>query len=380
MVAHQPNLRFLALLVTLLFVAAACKPSAVKDPDADVVVSGRLLSNKSPVGNHLVRLTWKHAGFTFKNSTESVESNTDEDGRFTFELKGEQLNYPGRGGGARTFTLEARPADISHGLAGPYASASFKINVVDLPIDLTLWEANARQTQTGLAWQALPQAVQGNQTGYELRVDAFQPETRTDPESAHYGIWHVKTTSTSPSVDARIFEDTSGSFWIEATGETEAPGSKVRLESRSGRFPYAGPAGAPPSRGATCHLDLGRYRFDFDPAPCPLTDGSFDTTYGTLTSFANPEPTDPETPSGTPTWAVIDLGAPTDVGLLVVRGCKCPVASSLDGRDWRPLTSAEEYITATEFDHPTRARYLRVRLDSAGITEVSVWPPRGPAG
>lgn len=382
MVTHQSSLRFVALLVTLLFVAAACKPSEVKDPDADVVVSGRLLSDNSPVGNHLVRLRWEHAAFSFSNSTESIESNTDEDGRFTFELKGEQLNYPGRRGGARTFTLEARSADTTQGdtPSGPYTSAKFTINVVDLPMDLILWEANARQTRTGLAWQAPTQTLEGNQTEYEVRIDASQPESQNDPQFAHYGVWHLKTTSSSPSIDPRIFEDTSGSFWIDANGETEVPGSNVRLELRSARFPYAGHAGAPPSRGATCYLDLGRHRFDFDPGPCPLTDGNFGTTYRTLTSFANPEPTDPQTPDSTPTWAVIDLGAPTDVGLLVVRGCKCPVASSLDGRDWRSLASAEAYTTATEFDHPTRARYLRIRLDSAGITEVSVWPPRGPAG
>jgi len=83
-----------------LILLAACRPSQVTDPDADITVSGVLYdSGGHPVPGTEVRLSFREYIFTLPPSPDiTLTSTTDPAGRYSFALKGRDLNYSNRGG------------------------------------------------------------------------------------------------------------------------------------------------------------------------------------------------------------------------------------------------------------------------------------------
>ncbi|HSA20119.1 MAG TPA: discoidin domain-containing protein, partial [Myxococcota bacterium] len=164
------------------------------------------------------------------------------------------------------------------------------------------------------------------------------------------------------ALDLRVLEDAQGTLLARARFENTAWDRQVdTLELYSGAVPFAGTAGAPPSRGAACTLAGQSY-----PGGCPLTDGGMELS---------------TSPDG---LAQIDLGAVRAVELVVLRGSfsALELSASLDGQSWTPLASG---LTGDSLQvtppQPVQLRHLKLRegLDDYGqqrsllLAEVSAW-------
>jgi hypothetical protein len=183
--------------------------------------------------------------------------------------------------------------------------------------------------------------------------------------------------------DARLLEDSTGTVAVEAYARamkvTPAEGTEIDLVWSTGRWPYAGAAGAPLSRGKGCFA-YDAHGAAVAQAGCRLTDGDYHTAFDPKTetcaasSGCAPARHD---------RAVVDLGSPAPVTLVALRGCSqtCDVETSTDARTWRFVGSgsapddSEGGDVAVELASPVNARYVRV-TDSGSVdrlTEVSVW-------
>jgi len=74
--------------------------------------------------------------------------------------------------------------------------------------------------------------------------------------------------------------------------------------------------------------------------------------------------------------AIVDLGAPMPIDLVVARGCRdaCRVETSADLRTWRFVGSTDAERAAFAIASHRRARYVRVSgpfVDA--LTEISAW-------
>lgn len=349
--------RWAVLFPALTLLLGACKPSEVKDPNADVMLTGVVTGpDGSPVGGAEVILSYHESVLGFLETPEYLRTTTDPQGRYIYRLKGRDLNYEG-GKAARHFRLGSSLPDRS-GL--PQVEAFFKVNTTRFPLDLRVWDAGAEVSAAGVTWQATSKE-HGSGTGYGVSFETERPGG-----VGSQGIWSKERGASSGSIDPRILEDTRGVLRLQAERKLKAPGDEVSMTYRSGPFEYQGPSGAPPSRGKGCFVEEGRQRRDL--VPCPATDGVLSGADPSLkTEFRSPDPRGEKK-------VVVDMGAPTPVGLVVARNCDCPVETSEDGRNWVSLGMADQ--RTVEVRPPVSARFVRIEiLPGESATEVSIWPP-----
>lgn len=344
-----------------LILLAACRPSQVTDPDADITVSGVLYdSGGHPVPGTEVRLSFREYIFTLPPSPDiTLTSTTDPAGRYSFALKGRDLNYSNRGG-ARIFRLRAETTEPAPGGGrGSRTTTSFRINREQLPIDLRLWDDRLSLDSAGLTWSPLGPEYGGG-SGYSLVVDGRRSAAGSD-----HRVWSAETDSASLG-DLRVLEDTEGKVFLSATRQVPAPGTRLSIEYEAAVLPYRSPAGAPLSRGKPCWLDQGGKRKQ-PPTGCPVTDGNHQTG---MQAEQAPE----SSPDAGPAWIVIDLEELLQIDLVVVRHCECPVEVSADGSAWSPAGTIEQ--GALVLDPPPATRFVRVGPGSGSIEEISIWPAR----
>lgn len=364
MVDSKARIPTLGLIICLLLLAA-CSPSEITDPNADVTVSGTLLGNgDQPISGVEVRLSYRESVLSFLSSPSVLSTTTDPSGRYSFRLKGRDLNFPGQGG-ARTFTLTAQtPTALEPGTTGPRTTTSFRINREQLPIDLRIWDAQPALGDDAVTWNPLRQD-HGEGTAYSLVFDGERSAQAASTHSTAFQVWSAETDAPSLPFDPRVLADTEGIIYLSAKRKGEAPGTTVTREYRAQTLFYTSQAGAPLSRGKPCHLEVDGERLDA-PTACRATDGIATTSMAI-----------PRAPQGEPdtreTRLVVDLGAPSRIDLVVVRDCECPVEISSDGSAWSPAGAIESGTLA--LDPPKVARFVRVNLDSGSIGEIAIWPP-----
>jgi hypothetical protein len=180
-----------------------------------------------------------------------------------------------------------------------------------------------------------------------------------------------------PSVDARLLEDGTlrvvGARAVDVVAHHVDGSTTYHQHLVSAGTPYQG-ALVPLSRGKACAAGGPAS------APCALTDGDL-TTAAVGTDATQAPPAD----------AVVDLGAPSAIGLVVARGCAgCTVETSDDAVTWAALPAVKTSGSVSGMQlaaggRAVTARYVRV-LQPTGLREISVWPPeehasgRGGAG
>ena len=209
------------------------------------------------------------------------------------------------------------------------ATASYELELIDAvqdAPDLRLWEPlveiDERDGRTTVAFDPLD--------GGEVRVLFMAGDVAMAEGDA---------------VDARLLEDAATEVVLIGSRDVRRARTIYHQRFRSAPRPWRG-ADVPPSRGKPCALGAA------PPGPCPLTDGAF-TVPPALTQVT------------------VDVGAPVDADLVVVRGCGlCGAETSADGQAWSPLPR----------DGRAGGRPVRfVRLaDASGVSEVSVWPAPPP--
>lgn len=355
----------LILFVVLSCLLVACgPPSEVEDPKADVTISGRLLhGDGSPVTGTDVTLAFEDSPIFGKGHTRV--STTDNNGAYSFQLKGKDLNYPDKGGVRRfdLFTYQkgaegSRPGISIH---------NFVVNREQLQVDLQFWEPQTQMSDGKVSWGPLT-SEQGTGSGYGLFFDA-----RRDPptERVPFGsIWGVGTDEVSASVDPRVLEDTRGRFFLEAKRERKVPGTDLNISYLSDYFSYEGSAGPPFSRGRACYLQNGSSRQPL--TPCPVTDGNLYQPALPIPTYPGPNEMISPSPTPAPPWVVVDLGLSIRVELVVLRDCSCPVEVALDGNKWSSLGKPSKGVIVPV--KPTVARFIRVRVsEPRQLPELSVW-------
>jgi hypothetical protein len=351
--AMRPSPRAVALIAALTLLLGACKPSEVKDPNADVTLTGLVVGpDGSPVGGAEVILSYRESTFGFLEPDEYQRTTTDPGGRYLYPLKGRDLNYE-TGKAARRFRLQSSLPDRK-GL--PEVEAFFEVNRTRFPLDLRIWDARAEVSAAGVDWQRAGREY-GMGGGYGISFES---------EDGDEGFWTQERGAQPGSIDPRILEDTRGLVRLKAERIIKAEKDEIRMTYRSGPFVYQAPFGAPPSRGKACFVEDGGQRRDL--VPCPATDGALYGADPSLkTEFRSPDPRGKKK-------VVIDMGAATPVGLIVARSCECPVDISEDGRTWSSLGLAKERTTLVS--PAVSARFVRIEiLPGQSATEISIWPP-----
>jgi hypothetical protein len=367
------------VFVALCLTATGCTFSDV-DPDATVHVSGRALdaSGKPLAGARVLLFKEANLGEVLLGSAlvigtlstvcllpeppgicrEARVEETDEDGRYEFELEGSDTQ-----GSLGT------EATLNVVLSGPKAQGSTTVSFaakateVTLP-DARLWRArpavDSSSNRIGLSWSPLPKAA-GSDVAYSAQL--FEGEAQTP-------IWSQPATGSRSSIDPRILEDRSGAVAVGAAAELSGGSGTgdVRASYLSARVSVAATAGVPPSRGRPCAAVTGPRARRADPAPdCPMTDGDLAAAARLVGG------------KGVVSGVVIDLGSVRPIDLVVARGFagQFLVEVSSDGTAWRMVgTELGTTVAVTPPGRPS-ARFVRVRsptgLDESLAAEVSVW-------
>ena len=377
-------MRALALAAAVLVGASAPAALAAQTtPLEDVRLRGRILDHAgNPIANHDVRVVANPSaaqiGFTFAVFTlgfglpcivdlddcfgdERWSARTDAAGRYDFLFP--DAHEPG----VETDT------DYVLQVASPSgAAAEYELELIDAvheAPDLRLWD---------------PEVTVGERDGRTL-VD-FEPlpqgQVRTLFLDGEVGLAEGDT------VDARLLEDVASEVVLLGAHDVTKARTIYHQRFTSRRVPWRG-GHVPPSRGKPCTLTHeGGAPFG---TGCVLTDGVMHG--GAVHSERQCEeqrlivvPT--STPCIPPVvQATVDLGAPIEVDLVVVRGCEdCVRETSADGQTWSPLArdgdaGGRPVRLVRLSDEPGRTRGAPGR-----VSEVSVWPappkghPTGPPG
>jgi hypothetical protein len=284
----------------------------------------------------------------------------DDDGRFRLPLGREYIE----GGESDTdlyVTASEPPRDGE--LTGPATTEELEVaQEVQTSPELQLWRPD-------LDVRLTPEAVR-------VSWIPLDPERHDDGDVSHALRFQTPDGDTIATLersgdrlDARILEDVAGHVALTGRGDITVGPTIYHQTYEAPRIAFDGAAGAPPSRGRPCSMTL----VDATPAPidgCPLTDGDL------VAPAHAPEPCAAACPAPV-TDAVVDLGAPIDVDLVVVRACEaCSVATSLDGITFTPFGSRG---LARQAPRPVTARYVQLSATEVdrGIdraAELSVWP------
>jgi hypothetical protein len=279
---------------------------------------------------------------------------TDGEGRYSLTLPDAYLP------GFETdedWVLQVGRAPVAGELTGPSSSYELEVNteVQEAP-DLALWDGTPMVTATG---GLLEVAVPSRRGGPPL--ENLAPRFVDDTGDV---VWGVEGTT----VDPRLLEDRSTRFVSSGFADVAVQHDDGRTiyheQVATATVPYVG-ALVPLSRAKPCT------RSSVATVGCPFTDGDLAGS----TELAASE------------TVTVDLGAPAELGLVVVRG----IGSHL--RDDVVVEVSEDGTTWTELPHqaldgtngwsagrpPGRGlatgRYVRVGAGSLELAEVSVWPP-----
>ena len=285
----------------------------------------------------------------------AVKARTDGDGRYEFEVKGEDTQ--GTLGNASTMNVV-----FSAGRGKTSTAVSFVADGehVSLP-DARLWNPKPQVRDSDdirLSWS--PLRGSGKVSYSALLYDA----------SGSSAIWSQKASGDSATLDTRILEDRRGTAAVGATAKLDgADGADdVRANYLSARLPVRGTAGRPLSRGKACApvSDVG-----------PVTTGCFGrcgVTDGKLDAPAQLGK------GGVPvTGAVVDLGSRRPIDLVVARGFSGQLLLEVsdDNHNYRLVATGSGTAVALEPNVATTARYVRLRspsgLDLSLGYEISVW-------
>lgn len=395
LVAGMADRRRWMVVVAALLAVTACNQSSV-DPNAEVTVSGQVVGpDGAPVPGARVALMKEldfGTGFTavmtiglsclderegdLSECGETRVGTTGDDGRFDYELRGRDTQ--GNFGNAAVMELATAMDRADDQLSGPAVNTRFQVQTDAVSIPLRFWSPS----------------VDVFAEGGSVRADWTPPSGDVFPPAADLSrlrqwvvfsrsselVWRADAVSDDVAFDLRLLEDSRGAVaaWSEV-GDIKtdpASGTDVEVLLRSAGLPYASPAGAPVSRGKPCSVPAADGTA-VTQGGCRLTDGRFAEELNARTC----PPSDDTCTEPTPTEATVDLGAPVDLSLVVVRGCAgaCTVEASEDGGRWRTLGAADESDGRRDhaFAASGRGRFVRVRADFANeLREVSVWDPR----
>jgi hypothetical protein len=369
-----------ALFAVVLALVAACGPPSEVDRGARIEVFGSATHHTgAPVTGTTVMLTKDVGPAEFLSGGLTVMfwgfpclqdpdlepcgrfahyAETDSDGRFTFALRGGDVQS-GFGTASRMLLTVAGPG--ADGLPGPTTTHELRINAerVDLA-PLRLWHTDLRIAEADgtvtVDWDDPP--AHGRS---ERHVVQFL-------DGDGVPVWQARR---GEGVDLRVLED-QGRLVTAEVVEVEGPTTAIY---RSGARAVRGP-GAPPSRGAACRaLAEGREALRLD--TCPLTDGD-------LAGWADlPDPPCPGGQDGCPppqTAIVVELPEPLAPSLVVLRGDDDPVLLrvSPDGLVWSPPVGASIRGGTAVVRLPAGEPVRFVRLDGddtdlPDLVEVSVW-------
>ena len=279
---------------------------------------------------------------------------TDADGRYELTLP--EAYLPGFETD-EDWVLQVGRAPVAGELTGPSSSYELEVNtrVHEAP-DLVVWDGTPAITDAGgLLRIAIP----------PLRGDAglqnLAPRFVDDSGDVVWGIG-------GETVDPRVLEDRAtrlvSSGYADVTVRHDDGRTIYHQRVATATVPYAGGL-VPLSRAKPCASSTGAL------VGCAYTDGDLLTTTALVTDER----------------VTVDLGAPAEVGLVVVRG----VGSHLD--DDLVLEASSDGTTWTRLPHRRldgtngwsagvragggilSARYVRVGASSLELSEVSVWPP-----
>lgn len=283
---------------------------------------------------------------------------TDADGRYEFELKGEDTQ--GSLGTAATLNV----VFAARGKAATSTTVSFgaEDGTVELP-DARLWraapQASGGRGEIRLSWSALPRSA-GSKAGYSAQL--------YDAGTGAF-LWSQDASGRRTTIDTRLVEDHTASAAIGASATL--PGGTgtgtVRASYLSARIPAGRGAGAPPSRNRPCAAVSGTG---------PVTTGAFSrcgATDGNLTKAAR------LSGKGVVSGVVVDLGSVRPVDLVVARGFagQLLLEVSDDGRNYRMVASTADRTAALEPPAGTTGRFVRFRsptgLDQSLSSELSIW-------
>lgn len=375
------------VVAVALLLVSSCGPASKVARDAEVHVGGRIVDGRAALADAVVRMRVEPtgqqrfggallafgtvglscaAGIPGELCTDNVRSaTTDDEGRFGFDVTGEDVQDGLGVAQDVSFTVDAAPRGSE--VSGPAVDASTLVQATRVELGaLAMWRPTVRFSSRGPAtarveWSAAPRALAGV-TGYRVVFD-----------DARGGVAWEQAGGSTVTFDARVLEGTVGGVSVVAQGKRTISGAVADVRYRSPRLPYESGFTPPPSRGAACRTASangegkpdGQGRRPEWVRPCPLTDGDF----AALEPLTRAK--------------VLDLGRALEVSLVVVRGCAatCRVEGSPDGRRWTPLTTVnDEYGTFAPDPRPA-SRYLRVGGTGA-MTELSVWEgdPRPVAG
>ena len=246
-------------------------------------------------------------------------------------------------------------------------SVYFQKKPIALP-DLPLWRARAAVTPN----------VDGSRT---LHVDPLTPAygTRysTGPVATLYqggdAVWSFREVTEDREVDGRLVE----------AGTTSIRASDIAILKRffvtywSPGYVVTGGV-RPISRAVSC-TTYGRDDVVVPLAGCRLTDGRLATPIPAQYSRAGNKACEVPSQCSLPRRYVFDLGAPKQVGAVLVRGCTPGEAElSVEGTVFVPYPT-HDFGDGLPVGAPLPARYVRVDLSKCAYkaTEVSVFAPVG---
>jgi len=367
-----------ALGVVALVTLGGCGDQSRVDPNAAVVVTGLVTDpGGAPAADRPVRLG---TGVTVGDGAFAVltaglscttgactgnvrDASTDATGRYTFTLKG--ADTQSTFGEAESVLVSASGSPTADQVSGPMASARFQVQTeqVEPPrLELVDPALSIEATNGVTARWASP------------RPGPFE---LTFEDGEQVPVWLSRTAESTVSVDPRLLEDTAGRVVVGGGSEDAIEGSKVEMRWRSPGVPYAGGAGAPPSRGRPCrYVDAADSVAD-GPRACGVTDGDLTSAVAVppVCAAAN------DTQCEAATAVVIDLDPSVPAELVVVRGCEgaCAVEVSADGTTFRSAGAASDAYGVVPLDGQA-LRAVRVGLGTGfGLREVSVWGPAPPS-
>ena len=406
----------LAIVTLVAPLPAASQPSTTLPPAEEAAVAGRVTAvGGDVVPNAAVAVRRSPSGaesfgafvsFLFTagigcvvasevcNPESGVIARTTSAGDGSFRLPLGREYYPGAEGDTDFYVTASLPPGPGE-TTGPATTEEFEVaEAVQRSPDLLLWTpapvVEADPSQISVRWSVLPvERFDERDVTYRLQFvtpDAFPVHTLELAAGAATG---------TTIVDARLLEDARTAVALAGLGDVTVGPTIYHQTIEAPRVELLGPAGAPPSRGRPCTAT----RVDGAPEPlagCPVTDGDLRRALRPVDPMscvppgAVPFPTippgfgfeaAPPLPPCPPDLreAVVDLGGPTDIGLIVVRGCSaCAVDTSGDGASYTPFATSSGVVHVAP--RPTSARFVRVRSANGGgvslTAEVSVWPPR----
>ena len=306
-------------------------------------------------------------------------SDLDGKGRFRVGLTRDEVKTRLTGDPAIVWATVAAPSrgSVRWGAATSYAFQVGDKKSFEVPA-LRVWEPQVRVTQqrgsVAVAPVALPEEL-----GEPGAADVVFNAADGTP------VW--RTSQEAGAVDVRVLEDVRAGAALEVTA-TGTGALDAEVVYRSAYRRVKGP-GRPPSRGVGCRVVAPGLR-DVTYEQCGVTDGDFTVPVDPETDAAEARCTKrqkrktkrcPRDRLAREAALIVDLGAPRDLHLIVLRAEEqdLVVSASTNGKRWLPV--GESHTTGgqglLEPRVGSRARYLRLEgkgeVGLATLREVSIW-------